>query len=387
MGIERIGVIGAGVMGSEIAQVAAAAGCATVMVDIDDAAVVRGMAHIRAIGERRVARGRLTQEQADGIIGRVDGSVSLDALGDCDLIIEAGPEVLDLKLDLWRAIDAVAKPSALLASNTSGLSITALARVTRRPERVMGLHFFNPASVMRLVEVIRGADSADATIDAGAEFAARVGKAPVRVMECPGFLVNRILVRALAEAYRHADELGADRTSVDVAVVAAGPAPMGPFALGDLIGLDTTLHVQRDLQTAYDDRFAAGTSLAAQVEAGRLGQKSGAGFVTGGDPGTGDEHGAAVADRYYSGAFDEACRCLEEGIAALPDIDVAMQLGTGWGMGPFAWADSRGLPALADDLTRLAASAGDRFAPRAPLTARVATHDTFTHTDTEDPAK
>ena len=387
MGIERIGVIGAGVMGSEIAQVAAAAGCATVMVDIDDAAVVRGMAHIRAIGERRVARGRLTQEQADEIIGRVDGSVSLDALRDCDLIIEAGPEVLDLKLDLWRAIDAVAKPSALLASNTSGLSITALARVTRRPERVMGLHFFNPASVMRLVEVIRGADSADATIDAGAEFAARVGKAPVRVMECPGFLVNRILVRALAEAYRHTDDLGADRTSVDVAVVAAGPAPMGPFALGDLIGLDTTLHVQRDLQTAYDDRFAAGTSLAAQVEAGRLGQKSGAGFVTGGEPGTGDEHGAAVADRYYSGAFDEACRCLEEGIAALPDIDVAMQLGTGWGMGPFAWADSRGLAPLADDLTRLAASAGDRFAPRAPLTARVATHDTFTHTDTEDPAK
>jgi 3-hydroxyacyl-CoA dehydrogenase len=385
MGIERIGVIGAGVMGSEIAQVAAAAGCATVMVDIDDAAVTRGMAHIRAIGERRVARGRLTQEQADEISGRVAASVGLDALGDCDLIIEAGPEVLDLKLDLWRAIDAVAKPSALLASNTSGLSITTLARVTRRPEQVMGMHFFNPASVMRLVEVIRGADTVDATIEAGAEFATRVGKVPVRVVECPGFLVNRILVRALAEAYRHADELGADRTSVDVAVVASGPAPMGPFALGDLIGLDTTLHVQRDLQAAYDDRFAAGTSLAAQVEAGRLGQKSGAGFVTGSEPGTGDEHGPAVADRYYSGAFDEACRCLEEGIAALPDIDIAMQLGTGWGMGPLAWADGRGLAALADDLTRLATSAGDRFAPREPLTARVASGDPFTRTDTEDP--
>ena len=385
MAIERIGVIGAGVMGSEIAQVAAAAGCATVMVDIDDAAVVRGVAHIRSIGERRVARGRLTQEEADTIAGRVAVSVSLDALGDCDLIIEAGPEVLDLKLDLWRAVDAVAKPSALLASNTSGLSITTLARVTRRPEHVMRLHFFNPASVMRLVEVIRGADTADATIDAGAAFATRVGKAPVRVMECPGFLVNRILVRALAEAYRHADELGADRTSVDATVVAAGPAPMGPFALGDLIGLDTTLHVQRDLEAAYDDRFAAGTSLAAQVEAGRLGQKSGAGFVTGGEPGTGDEHGTAVADRYYAGAFDEACRCLEEGIAALPDIDIAMQLGTGWSDGPLAWADSRGLPALAGDLTRLAASAGNRFAPRAPLTARVAAGDTFTHTDAEGP--
>lgn len=383
--IERIGVIGAGVMGSEIAQVAAAAGCTTVMVDIDDAAVTRGMAHIRSIGERRVARGRLTQEQADEITGRVGVSVSLDALGDCDLIIEAGPEVLELKLDLWRAIDAVAKPSALLASNTSGLSITTLARVTRRPEQVMGMHFFNPASVMRLVEVIRGADTADATIDAGAEFATRVGKAPVRVTECPGFLVNRILVRALAEAYRHADELGADRGSVDAAVVAAGPAPMGPFALGDLIGLDTTLHVQRDLLAAYDDRFAAGTSLAAQVDAGRLGQKSGAGFVAGSEPGAGDDHGAAVAERYYSGAFDEACRCLEEGIGALPDIDTAMQLGTGWGMGPLAWADRRGLAALADDLTRLAASAGERFAPRPPLTSRVSADDTFTDTDTEDP--
>ena len=210
-------------------------------------------------------------------------------------------------------------------------------------------------------------------------------KTAVRVMECPGFLVNRILVRALAEAYRHADELGADRTSVDAAVVESGPAPMGPFALGDLIGLDTTLHVQRDLEAAYDDRFAAGASLAAEVGAGRLGQKSGAGLVTGRQPGEGDRHGPAVADRYYFGAFDEACRCLEEGIVALPDIDIAMQLGTGWDRGPLAWADDRGLAALADDLAHLAASAGDRFAPRAPLTERVATDDTFTHRDTEDP--
>ncbi len=385
MGIERIGVIGAGVMGSEIAQVAAAAGCATVMVDIDDAAVIRGMAHIRAIGERRVARGRLTQDEADAITGRVGVSVSLEALGDCDLIIEAGPEVLDLKLDLWRAIDAVAKPTALLASNTSGLSITTLADVTRRPGQVMGLHFFNPASVMRLVEVIRGIDTADETIEAGVSVAELLGKTAVRVTECPGFLVNRMLVRALAEAYRHADEVGADRTLVDAAVVAAGPAPMGPFALGDLIGLDTTLHVQGDLLAAYDDRFAAGTSLAAQVAAGRLGQKSGAGFVTGAEHGGAAADVAAVADRYYFGAFDEACRCLEEGIGALRDIDIAMQLGTGWSEGPLAWADDRGLTALADDLAHLASSAGDRFAPRAPLTERVAADATFTHADTEDP--
>ncbi len=385
MGIERIGVVGAGVMGSEIAQVAAAAGCSVVLVDVDDAAVTRGLTHVRSIGERRVAKGRLTQDDADAIAGRVTGSVSLDAIGDCDLVIEAGPEVLELKRTLWQAIDAAAKPSALLASNTSGLSITALARATARPERVMGLHFFNPASVMRLVEVIRGADTAEATIDAGARVAERLGKVPVRVLECPGFLVNRILVRALAEAYRHADELDAARVPADQAVIDAGPAPMGPFALGDLIGLDTTLHVQRDLEVAYGERFAAGTSLAAEVDAGRLGRKSGAGLVTGSEPGAADGHGPAVAERYHLGAFDEACRCLEEGIATLPDIDLAMTLGTGWSEGPFAWAERRGLPELAADLAALAGLAGDRFAPRAPLTERIAAGTTFMRSTTEDP--
>ena len=384
MSIEQIGVIGAGVMGSEIAQVAAAAGHAVVMTDIDDDALTRGMAHIRSIGDRRVARGRLTHEEADAISGRITVSVEFAALGDCDLIIEAGPEVLEVKRELWRAIDAAAKPEALLASNTSGLSISTLARATARPERVMGLHFFNPASVMRLVEVIRGVDTSDATIDAGAVIAERLGKVPVRVVECPGFLVNRILVRALAEAYRHADEIGADRGSVDLAVVEAGPAPMGPFALGDLIGLDTTLHVQQDLHAAYDDRFAAGTSLAAQVGAGRLGQKSGAGFVAGSAPGSRDTHGAVVAERYYLGAFDEACRCLEEGIGALTDIDIAMQLGAGWSEGPLTWADGRGLAVVASDLDRLAQSTGERFAPRTPLTDRLTGDMTFTTTTTED---
>lgn len=376
MDIQRIGVIGAGVMGSEIAQVAAAAGCSVVLVDIDDAAVQRGLAHARAIGERRVAKGRLTQDDADAIVGRIAGSATLDAIGDCDLVIEAGPEVLELKRTLWQAIDLAASPSALLASNTSGLSITTLARVTRRPERVMGLHFFNPASVMRLVEVIRGVDTADATIAFGAAVAERLGKVPVRVMECPGFLVNRILVRALAEAYRYADELNADRATADQAVVDGGPAPMGPFALGDLIGLDTTLNVQRDLEAHYGERFVAGASLAAEVDSGRLGKKSGAGLVTGREPGSGDGHGASVAERYYLGAFDEACRCLEEGIGALPDIDLAMKLGAGWSDGPLAWADGRGLAVTAEDLERIARSA-DRFAPRGPLTDRIATGGRF----------
>ena len=377
MGFESIGVIGAGVMGSEIAQVAAAAGCEVVLVDIDDAAVARGIEHIRSIGARRVDRGRMSAEDAEAILSRVRGAIDIAEIGGCDVIVEVAPEILDLKRDLWRRIDAAAKPGAILASNTSGLSITTLARETARPAHVLGLHFFNPASVMRLVEVIRGEDSADEVVDEGVAVATRLGKVPVRVVECPGFLVNRILVRALGEAYRHADELGADRPTADAAVVALGPAPMGPFALGDLIGLDTALHVQRDLQAAYGDRFAAGTSLADQVAGNRLGQKSGAGFVTGVAPGAPDDLGPAIAERYYLGALDEACRCLEEAVAALPDIDVAMQLGAGWSDGPLACADAEGLPAVAARLEALAADTGERFTPREPLATRAAAGRTF----------
>jgi len=384
LGIESIGVVGAGVMGSEIAQVAAAAGADVVLVDIDDAAVARGLGHIRAICDRRVERGRMCREDADAVSARVRGATDLDAIGGCDVVIEVAPEVLDLKLDLWRRIDAAAKPGALLASNTSGLSISRLAAETGRPDRVLGLHFFNPASVMRLVEVIRGAATSTATVEEGMRIAVRLGKAPVPVVECPGFLVNRILVRALAEAYRRADELGAERTGADAAVVDGGPAPMGPFALGDLIGLDTTLHVQRDLLAAYGDRFAAGGSLATEVDAGRLGQKSGGGFVTGREPGPGDGHGATVAERYYLGALDEACRCLDEGIAALDDIDLAVRLGTGWSEGPLAWADAEGLPGLVTRFERLAADAGDRFSPPAALRDRAARGATFTYARNEE---
>ena len=383
MGFESVGVIGAGVMGSEIAQVAAAAGCDVVLVDIDDAAVTRGIEHIRSIGARRVDRGRMEPEEAEAILTRVHGATDLAAVGACDVIVEVAPEVLELKRDLWRRIDAAAPPGAVLASNTSGLSITTLARETSRPERVLGLHFFNPASVMRLVEVIRGEDSADAVVEEGVAIATRLGKVPVRVVECPGFLVNRILVRALSEAYARADELGADRASADAAVVDGGPAPMGPFALGDLIGLDTTLHVQRDLHAAYGERFAAGASLAAEVAAGRLGQKSGAGFVTGASAGQADELGPAIAERYYLGALDEACRCLEEGIGALPDIDVAMQLGAGWSAGPLAWADGAGLTEVSRRLDALAAEAGPRFTPREPLTTRASAGRKFFEDDKE----
>lgn len=366
MDTTTVGVVGAGVMGSEIAQVFAAAGHDVVLIDVDPAGLARGLEHVAGICARRVKRGAMDSATADAIVARVTGSSSSEALASCQVVVEAVPEVMAIKEAVWAGIEAHAPADAILGSNTSGLSISSLAGLTSRPGKVLGIHFFNPASVMKLVEIIRGSETAAETADRAVSLVASLGKVPVRVAECPGFLVNRVLVRALSAAYAHAEEVGAGTTSADAAV-AEGPAPMGAFALGDLIGLDTTLHVQRDLLEAYGDRFTAGTALAAAVERGDLGQKSGTGFVVGQPESAEDDHGPAVAERYYLAAFDEACRCAEENVAEIGDIDLAMTLGAGWAMGPLAWADREGLPAIRD---RLAALGGD-FAPRDILRDRI----------------
>jgi len=340
--IRKMVVVGAGVMGSEIAQVSAAAGVEVVLTDAIEAALESGLAHVSTICRRRVERGRMTEDEAAAIVGRVSAATDDAALGDCDLGIEVVTEILDVKREVFRHLDAALPPGALLASNTSGLSITALAGETSRPESVLGLHFFNPASVMKLVEVVKGEATSEATMAAGEAFARAAGKVPVRVRECPGFLVNRMLVRALAEAFKRASETGADRAAADRAVLDSGPAPMGPYALADLIGLDTLGHIRRDLEEAYGGRFADGGQVDEQVAAGRLGAKSGAGFYDGQAPeAEADEAGRDVAGRYYLGAADEARRCVEEGIASAEDADLAMRHGCGWSEGPLAWASGR----------------------------------------------
>lgn len=333
--IRRMAVVGAGVMGSEIAQVGAAAGLEVVLRDADPAALERALAHVAAIGERRVARGRMDEAEARALLGRIRATADDTALADCDIAIEAVPEVMGIKREVLAALDAALPSRALIASNTSGLSITAMARATGRPDRVLGLHFFNPASVMRLVEVVRGETTSDQALAAGEELARALGKVPVRVRECPGFLVNRILVRAMAEAYRRAAEHGADPAAVDAAVVGDGPAPMGPYALGDLIGLDTLEHIRGDLEEAYGPRFADGGVVAGTVATGRLGAKTGAGFYEGRPPkGTADAAGRRVAEAYYAGALDEARRCVGERVAGADDVEVAMREGCGWSAGP-----------------------------------------------------
>ncbi len=368
--IKKVAVLGAGVMGSEIAQVSAAGGLDVVLLDSDPAALARGIAHAAEIGARRVKRGRMTQEEAEAIVARIRTASDDADLADRDLGIEAVPEIMAVKHDVIARLDAALPAEALIASNTSGLSISEMAARTARPHRVLGLHFFNPASVMKLVEVIQGERTSEATMAAGEEFARSLGKAPVRVRECPGFLVNRILVRAMAEAYRRAAETGADRAAADAAVVDAGPAPMGPFALGDLIGLDTMSRVRSDLEGAYGERFEDGGEIETQVSAGRLGRKSGGGFFERQAPEAApDDAGRDVAERYYLGALNEAYRCIEERIAGPDDVDLAMRAGCGWETGPCAWSEARGLSALVESMDALSGTA-PRLAPPAMLVER-----------------
>ncbi len=373
MEIDTVGVVGAGVMGSDIAFVTARAGKQVVVCDVAQEALDQADARIAHLTDRALERGRLDAATADALRGRITTTDDDTVLADCDLVIEAVGERMDLKRTVFRRLDALLAPGALLASNTSGLSISEIAGCTARPESVVGIHFFNPAAVMRLVEVIEGDRTTPGTLDAAEAFVREIGKTPVRVRECPGFLVNRILVRAMAESYRHATTTGVDPAAVDAAVAAAGPAPMGPFALGDLIGLDTMGHVQRDLEDAYGERFTDAGTITAQVAHGRLGRKNGLGFLAPGaaDPVIGDDARTA-AERYYLGAVDEALRCDEEGIAARSDIDTAMCLGAGWEHGPLAWADAAGATQILARMQELAETAGTRFTPKALLARRAA---------------
>ncbi len=346
-----IGVVGAGVMGSDIAYLCARAGCAVLAYDIAPAQLDAGHLRRTQLIDRALTRGHLDTASADQLISRIRSTHQLGDLAVCDVIIEAVSERLDIKEVVFRALDEIAQPDALIASNTSGLSISHLAALTKRPSHIVGMHFFNPAVVMQLVELIEGAESSPAFMARAEHLARALGKTPVRVRECPGFLVNRILVRAMVASYREGATDTPSYHDIDAAITTRGPAPMGPYALGDLIGLDTMDLLQRDLAVAYGDRFDDGGALGAQVGAGRLGRKNGTGFVT-------DDHAQAhatptrnAADTYYLAALDEALRCASEQIAAPSDIDLAMRLGAGWEIGPFSWASEQGVAQIARTLS------------------------------------
>jgi 3-hydroxyacyl-CoA dehydrogenase len=286
MFVFKAAVVGAGVMGGEIAQVIAAADIPVILKDVDQRFVDTGLEKAREVTARQAAKlaekGRITQEQADAqverILGNITGATAYDGFGDVDFVIEAVPEKMAIKHQVFADLDAVTPGHAILASNTSGLSITEIADATGRPDKVVGFHFFWPASIMRLVEVIEGDETSAETTQAASTFAQQIRKTAIRAAECPGFVVNRILVSTASEIWRYQDETGVPVEEIDEFIRERAQMPMGPFRVADMSGLDTTVKVARDMRDAYGDRFYVHRGMEERVERGELGAKSGKGF-------------------------------------------------------------------------------------------------------------
>ncbi len=281
MSITTIGIIGAGTMGNGIAQACAVSGINVVMVDISDAAVAKGIATVTGSLERLLKKEKITAADKDAALARIKGSTSYDDLKAAQLVIEAATENYDLKVKILKQIDALVAPEVILASNTSSISITQLAAMTGRADRFIGMHFFNPVPMMALVEIIRGLQTSDATHAAVHAMAKALGKTPITVKNAPGFVVNRILIPMINEAFFVLAEGLATAEDIDAGMKLGCNQPIGPLALGDMIGLDVCLAVMEVYLSDYgDSKYRPCPLLKEMVAAGRLGRKTGQGVYT-----------------------------------------------------------------------------------------------------------
>ena len=277
--MKKVFVLGAGTMGAGIVQAFAQNGFEVIVRDIKDEFVERGIAGINKSLSRLVAKEKMTEEVKEEILSRISGTTDMSLAADCDLVVEAAIENMKIKKEIFAELDSICKPEAILASNTSSLSITEVANATKREDKVIGMHFFNPAPVMKLVEIIRGMATSQETFDAVKELSLAIGKEPVEVAEAPGFVVNRILIPMINEASFILQEGIASVEDIDTAMKFGANHPMGPLALGDLVGLDVCLAIMDVLYNETGDtKYRASSTLRKYVRAGWLGRKTGRGF-------------------------------------------------------------------------------------------------------------
>ena len=277
--MKKIGVLGTGTMGAGIIQVLAQNGYEVVMRARRESSVEKGLATVKKNLDKMVAKEKITAEEAEAIFGRIHGSTDINIIADADLVIEAATEEMESKKALFAELDKLCKPETIIATNTSSLSITEIAAATGRPDKVIGMHFFNPVPAMKLVEIIKGLTTSEETKATILELTAALGKTPVEVAEAPGFVVNRILIPMINEGVGILADGVADAKGIDTAMKLGANHPMGPLELGDLIGLDVCLAIMDVLYTEYGDpKYRAHTLLRKMVRAGKLGRKTGIGF-------------------------------------------------------------------------------------------------------------
>ena len=360
---KRIGVIGAGTMGRGIAQIASQAGCEVVLVDASVEALESSEVHLQSIMHRLVEKGRISQAEADQVQFRIKRSGNLEELQACDMVIEAIVEDLDTKADLFSALENVMREDAVLATNTSSLSVTALASRCQHPKRVIGLHFFNPAPLMALVEVVPALQTDSQIVSAAMDEMESWGKAPALTKDTPGFIVNRVARPFYSEAIRILDEGLADATDIDASMRAHG-FRMGPFELMDLIGHDVNYAVTSTVHAAFygDSRYRPSHTQRQLVAANWLGRKSGRGFY---EYESGVRKGASgrvidgVAERILAMLMNEAADAIFWQIASATAIDLAMQKGGNYPKGLLEWADEWGLDRVVGKLDELRSRYGE----------------------------
>src|SRR5215216_2529927 len=360
-----IAVVGAGTMGAGIAESAALTGLSVVMVDVREELLYRGRRTIEKDLERRVKRGRISEEECREMLGRVSATTDLEACADAAVVVEAVVENAGVKRGVFGDLEGVVSGEVVLATNTSSLSVAGIAAGTERPERVVGMHFFNPVPAMRLVEVVTGPSTDPSVVRRVEEVAERLGKTPIRVSDTPGFVVNRVARPFYLEALRLV-EAGGEPGPIDAAIRGVG-FRMGPLQLADLIGNDVNLTVSESLfeRYYYHPRFRPSYLQRSMVEGGLLGRKSGRGFYDYGAEETGGDDGFEPSDdvalRVISCIVNEAFLALSEGVATAEDIDRAMKLGANYPKGPFQWVEEIGARSIVETLDSLRAVHGDAY--------------------------